>query len=305
MSINIIPTWQAEQFAMNIAMLLQQKDSKLSGRVTVGSYKGKQASPVDQIGAIAMQPVVNRFQPMGRVDAPTDRRWVFPSDFDLPQLIDNFDKLRLITDPQSVYVQNAVAAANRQKDDLIIAAFFGTAQTGEQGATATTFGTTTTATVGGRNVAVAHEAAAATGLTVAKLREAKRALMAFQVDFESDPLTAVVTAKQHDDLLKEAQVVSTDFNDRPVLVEGKVTRFLGIDIVYCERLTTGTDDAAGTSTQVPVFARSGMHLGLWNDITTDVSQRKDLQGLPWQTYVYMTAGATRIEENKIIRVWCR
>ena len=125
------------------------------------------------------------------------------------------------------------------------------------------------------------------------------------VDIDSDPICAVVTAAQHDNLLAEAQVISTDFNERPVLVDGKVTRFLGIDIVHCERLVAGTDDAAGTSRAIPVFAKSGMHLAMWNDLTTDITQRKDLQGLPWQAYVYMTAGATRLEENKVVRVWCR
>jgi hypothetical protein len=306
MSINL-PTHYVQQYSSTVSLLLQQKESKLSGRVTVGSYVGKQASPVDQIGAIAMQSVSSRFAPMGRVDAATDRRWVFPSDFDLPQLIDSFDKLRLLTDPASSYVQNAVAAANRQKDDLIIDAFFGTAKTGETGATSTTFGTSTTASNAGRNVAVAFSAAAATGLSVAKLKEAKRYLMAKHVDVESDPLTCVITSEQHDDLLGEMQIISSDFNggDRPVLKDGIVTRFLGIDFVVCERLDTGTDDASGTSRAVPLFAKSGMHLGMWNDVTTDIAQRKDLQGLPWQAYLYMTAGATRLEEDKIVRIWCR
>jgi hypothetical protein len=41
-----------------------------------------------------------------------------------------------------------------------------------------------------------------------------------------------------------------------------------------------------------------MYLGIWNDIRTDVSQRKDKGGLPWQVYVYGTFGATRLEEKK-------
>lgn len=303
MSINL-PTFYVQQYATNIQLLLQQKGSKLRDKVTVGSYIGKAASPVEQVGTVAMQPVTSRFAPMGRVDAPTDRRWVYPSDFDLPQLIDQFDKLRLLVDPASSYVQSAVYAAGRQMDDLIIASFFGDAKTGETGGTTTQFGTTVT-TSGGRNVAVAHGAAAATGLTVAKLREAKKRLMSSFVDIDSDPICAVVTAAQHDNLLAEAQVISTDFNERPVLVDGKVTRFLGIDIIHCERLVTGTDDAAGTSRAIPIFAKSGMHLAMWNDLTTDITQRKDLQGLPWQAYVYMTAGATRLEENKVVRVWCR
>lgn len=304
MSVNI-PTHFVQEYSTNIQLLLQQKGSKLRPFVTSDTYVGKQASPVDQFGAIAMQDVTSRFAAMGRVDAPTDRRWVFPVDSDLPQLIDSFDKLRLLTDPESAYVQNAVFAAGRRMDDHIIDNLFADAKTGENGGTTTSFGTTTTATTGGRNVAVAHGAAAAAGLTVAKLREAKRALMEFEVEVDTDPLICIVNSKQHDDLLAEAQVISTDFNDKPVLVEGKITRFLGINFIHSERVDTGTDDAAGTSRMTPVFAKSGMHLGLWNDITTDIDQRKDLQGLPWQAYVYMTAGATRLEENKVIRVWSR
>lgn len=304
MSVNL-PNHYVQQYSTNIQLLLQQKGSKLRNLIMSGSHVGKQASPVDQIGAVEMQAVTTRFGDMGRVDAPTDRRWVYPSDFDLPQLIDSFDKLRLLTDPESSYVVNAVMAAGRKMDDLVIDALFADAKTGEQGGTTTSFGTTTTATAGGLNVAVAHGAAAASGLTVAKLREAKRALMSHEVDVDTDPLVCLVTAQQHDNLLAEAQVISTDFNDRPVLVDGKITRFLGINFVHTERLDTGTDDAAGTSRMVPVFAKSGMYLGLWNDIETDISQRKDLQGLPWQAYVTMTAGATRLEEKKTIRVWCR
>lgn len=292
MSVNI-PTHYVQQYSTNIALLLQQKGSKLRNLVMSGSHVGKQASPVDQIGAVEMQAVVGRFGDMGRVDAATDRRWVFPSDFDLPQLIDSYDKLRLLTDPSSSYVQNAVFAAGRKMDDLIIDAMFGTAKTGEAGGTSTTF-------PAGQQVAVNHGSASNVGLTVAKLREAKRILMAAEVDLESDPLCCVVTAEQHDNLLAEAQVISTDFNDKPVLVEGKIQRFLGINFVHCERL-----DVDGSSyRRVPLFAKSGMYLGVWNDIKTDISQRKDLQGLPWQAYVYMTAGATRLEEEKIVEIKC-
>lgn len=292
MSINL-PSHYTIQYANNIQLLLQQKGSKLRDKVMTGSHTGKQASPVDQIGSIAMQPVVSRFAPMGRVDAAVDRRWVFPSDFDLPQLIDSFDKLRLLLDPSSSYVQNAVFAAGRQMDDLIIDSFFGTAKTGEAGGTSTTF-------PAGNQVAVNEGAASNTGLTVAKLRKAKRLLMANQVDIDSDPLTVVVTARQHDDLLAEAQVISMDYTDRPVLMDGKITRFLGMDFVHCERL-----DTDGSSyRRVPVFAKSGMYLGIWDDVKTDISQRKDLQSMPWQAYVTMTAGATRLEENKIIEIKC-
>lgn len=287
MSVNL-PSHYVQQYATNIQLKLQQKGSKLRDLVMSGSHVGKQASPVDQIGAIEMQSVSGRFNPMGRVDAAVDRRWVFPLDFDLPQLIDSFDKLRLLTDPSSSYVENAVLAAGRKMDDLIIDALFADAKTGENGGTTTSF-------PAGQQVAVG-----AAGLTVAKLRAAKKILMANEVDVDNDPLICVVSAAQHDNLLAETQIISTDYNSKPVLVDGKITRFLGINFIHSERL-----DVDGSSyRRVPLFAKSGMYLGLWEDIKTDISQRKDLQGLPWQAYVTMTAGATRLEEKKIVEIKC-
>jgi hypothetical protein len=292
MSLNL-PTHYVQQYANNIGLLLQQKGSKLRPYVMSGSHVGKQASVIDQFGAISMQPVTSRYSPIGRTDASTDRRWIRPSDFELNQIIDSFDKLRLLTDPESMYVQNAMYAAGRQMDDLILAAFFGTAYTGEQGATSTTFPS-------GQQVAVNFGAAANVGLTVAKLREARRVLMSNEVDIDSDSITAIVKAKQYDNLLAEAQVISTDFNDRPVMADGKLVKFLGINILHCERVPADTS----SYDRIPVFAKSGMYLGLWNDMEVDISQRKDLSSLPWQAYLKMSAGATRLEEGKIVEIKC-
>lgn len=294
MSINLNGLY-ASQFASNIQLLLQQKESRLRSLVMSGSHKGDKASPVDQLGAVNMSPVVGRFEPITRTDGATDRRWVLPYGYDLTQQIDHSDALKLLLDPQSSYVQNAVNAANRKFDDLIISAFFGTAQTGVAGATGTVFPVAAT-----HQVAVNQGAAGNTGMTVAKLRKAKQLLMSYEVDLDNDPLTCVVNSIQHDNLLAEAQVTSLDFNDRPVMMEGRITRFLGINFIHSERL--GVDGSSYR--RCPVFAKSGMYLGIWEDMKIDVSQRKDIKGLPYQIYSMLTAGATRLEENKIIEIKC-
>ena len=305
MSTNIV-TFYVQQYAKILNELVQQKTSRLRKYCTEDKYVGQAASPVEQVGAVAMQPVTQRYGPMQRVDAPTDRRWVYPSDYDLPQLFDNFDKLRLLIDPKGKFVKNAHNAANRQYDDLIIAALGGTAQTGVTGQNSIVL-------PAGEIVGVQQGAASPTGLTVAKLRQAKLILEQNEAfsDEEGDPgdptsgLVCVAGARQLDNLMAEAQVVSRDFNDSPVLEEGRVRRFLGITFVRSERLSTGTDDQAGTSTKVFVWQKEGMHLGVWNDISTNISQRHDLQSEPWQAYVYMTAGATRLEEKRVTQIWAR
>lgn len=291
-----IPLFYVEQFSSNIQLKLQQKGSRLRNAVMTGNHIGSQASPVDQFGAVAANKVTGRYNPMPRTDAPTDRRWVFPQDYDLNQLLDTFDKLRLLIDPLSSYATNAVYALGRAMDEEIINGLTGTNYTGNNGASTATLAPT-------QIVGVQQGAASSTNLTVAKLRAAKKILLQNEVDLDADQIFCAINATNHDTLLSEVQVISTEFNDKPVLVEGKITRFLGIDFIHTELLTTGTDDQTGTSTAVPMWAKSGVYLGLWEDIVTKASQRDDLQGIPYQVYVKGTFGATRLEEKKVVQIW--
>jgi len=212
-----LPSHYVKEYANTIDLLLQQKDSRFSAFVMTGSHSGEQASPVDQYGAIEMQEVVGRFGPIGRVDAPNDRRWVSPSDFDLPQLVDPRDELRMITDPKGKYVQNALAAANRKKDDIIVDAFFADAKTGKTG-------TSTTSFLAGNVVAVDEGSAGNSGLIVAKLRAGKKILLAHEVD-QDEEVYMGITAEQHDDLLAQSQIISTDI----VAADAAAAKLFGVD----------------------------------------------------------------------------
>lgn len=296
---NNIPLFYVEQFPRVVQLKLQQKGSRLRDAIMTGSHVGSQAAPVDQFGAITAQKVTNRFAPMVRIDAPTDRRWVTPQDYDAMQMIDSFDKLRLLIDPMSSYVENSAYALGRAQDQEILSGILGTNLTGNQGASQV-------ALPSAQIVSVQKGASSNTNLTVAKLKEAKRLLMQAEVDLQSDQLYCAINATAHDSLLNEVQVISSDFNGgNPVMEEGLIKRFLGINFIHTELLPSGTDDQSGTSTQVPVWAKSGVYMGQWADLTTDISQRKDLRGLPYQAYVYGTFGATRLEEKKIVQIWAR
>lgn len=292
MSVNI-PTIYAQQFATNIELLLQQEGSRLMGAVDYKTgYVGKQASPVDQIGPVAAQKVTTRFAPMNRVDAVFDRRWVFPVDYDLPQLIDQFDKLRLLTDPTSSYVRNAMNAMGRAMDAEIIAAFFGDAKTGETAQTTTAF-------PAANQVAVDFGAASNVGLTVAKLKEAKRLLMKANVNLDAEQLFAAITADEHDDLLNEIEVVHKDYTDKPVLAaDGRVRSYLGINFIHTELVQS---DGSGFK-RIPVWCKSGVHLAGWMPVHTEISKRDDLRGTPFQAYALGTFGATRLQEPKVIEI---
>lgn len=290
-----IPSLYTAQYSTNLEMLLQQKVSKLRGRVREGTHVGKMASPVNYMGAVRLQTPAGRFAPLNRVDASFSRRWVFPRDGEIPQLIDTFDELKTIVDPKSQYVANAAAAVGRAWDDEIIRAATAVAVTGEDAASLSNESFNTT----NFQVASTFGASAATGLTVAKIIEARRILRHYHVDLETDPVTLVVGSQQESDLLNQVQVVSTEFNDRPVLVDGKVTRMLGFDIVYSERLAWSSNVRTCLA-----FAKSGMYLGVWSDMMNTIDQRRDLSSHPYQVYTKTSFGATRLEPGKLISILC-
>ena len=277
-----------QQYTTNVALLLQQRGSKLRDTVTVGSYTGKAAKAVEQIGAVTAQARTSRHADTPLISTPHDARWVFPSDFEWADMIDDQDKLRMLIDPTSPYAMNGAYALGRAMDDTIITAALGTALTGENGSTSTVFDTTN------QRIAVG-----ATGLTVAKLRQARRILMANEVDVAMDPLYIAVTAQQLDNLLGTTEVTSTDFNTVKTLVSGEIDTFLGFKFIQVERLGL---DGSGDRRCI-AWAKSGLHLGMWNDITTKISERAD-KSYATQVYVKGTFGATRTEEKKVVEIIC-
>ena len=282
------------QFSTNIELLLQQMGSLLRGKIREGFHVGKMASPINQIGAISSQAPAGRFAPLQRVDANLVRRWVFPQERELPQLVDQFDEYQTVVDPKSMYAQNTAMAFGRDWDDAIIAAFFGTAQTGQDAANLT--GETASTTTYG--VSDTFGSSASTGLTVAKIIEARRIMRHYHVDVDTDPLSLLIGSKQESDLLQQVQVVSTEFADRPILTNGKLTQFLGFDIIVSERLSPGT----ASLRQCYAWAKSGMYLGMWKDMEVQMDRRVDLSSQPWQIYAKHMYGATRTQLGKVIQI---
>jgi len=288
------------QFSTNVELLLQQTGSKLRGTVRSGMHVGKQASPINQIAAIQAKAPAGRFAPKDRTPNSFTRRWVFPTDFELDQYIDTFDELKTIVDPKSDYVQNAAYAIGRAYDDAVIAAATGTAQIGTDSGSLSgeTFDTTkfqVLDTFGAGSNSV--------GLTVDKLIETKRILRHYHNDLDNDQLTLVIGSQQEADLLNQVEVVSTEFNDRPVLVDGKITRFLGYNVIVIERLSTQTASGSGqTVRNCLAYVKSGMYLGIWQDMVNRASIRNDLSSEPWDLYTKASFGSSRLQPGKVIEI---
>ncbi len=273
-----------QQYSTNVAHLLQQRGSKLRDTVMSGTATGKAAKAVEQIGSVNAQKRTTRHADTPLISTPHDARWVFPVDYEWADLIDDQDRVRMLINPQSPYAVNGAYAMGRAIDDEILGAFFATSKTGENG--------TGTEAFSGQEVAIDGT----TNLTIDQLLEGKRILMENEVDLDNDTIYMAITAQQHEDLLGMADIKTIDSNSTKVLVDGRVRSFLGINFITTQRIPGEADPYP-----LPMWAKSGMHLCVWNDITTKISERED-KSYATQVYLKTTIGATRLELGKVVRI---
>lgn len=290
-----IQALRSQEYSTNLELLSQQMQAKLAPHASMQSAAGSKAfrmkSQIDGTDAIerteSAKPAIN-------IDVEHDGRWVYPRTFDWGKVVDDIDLLQTKISPQGAYVRSAVAALNRKQDDLFLEAFFGTAKTGETGSTSTSF-------LAGNQIAVTEGGGgSATGLNVEKLRAAQQLLLEADIDIDMEQIKIAVSPQQHDDLLAQTLVVSTDFNDRPVLVDGRVKQFLGMQIIVSTRLTTDSNSYR----RLPVWVDSGMGKGDWKSINGIIRKRPDLQGDPDYVEASMMCDFTRLEEAKCIEIKC-
>ena len=84
------------QYSTALELLLQQRRSKLRGTVREGSFVGKMASPINQVGATTMKAPTGRFAPIAAETPYLTRRWLFPQPFEKAILVDSFDQLETV-----------------------------------------------------------------------------------------------------------------------------------------------------------------------------------------------------------------
>lgn len=288
-----IPIGFSEQFTSEVQLLLQQKDERFGSAVMVRQFTGKDAKAVEQIGSVVAQRRTTRHADTPIISTPHDARWVYPVDYEFADFIDPQDELRAVASFESSYVQNAASAMKRAKDDEVISALFSeTTKTGEDAGTTTAWTAFVSANPG-------HQiATGAVGLTVAKLRAMKKAFVLAEVDLDSDPLFVAIGGEQHDDMLGETLAVSLDYQTKPVLVDGRIRGFMGFSFIDSQRLPK-----VSTTRSCPAWAKSGLLLGIWNDVTGRVSERDD-KSYSTQVYAKTTIGGTRLEEKKIGEILC-
>ena len=291
---NQITTAFAQQYSSNVELQFQQMGSRLRQCVTLDQM-GAEYKYFDRVGTVDAQKKTSRHADVTYTDTPHSRRRVTFEDFFHADMIDKEDKLRMLADPTSEYVRTAVAAMGREMDKIILNAAFGTAYSGKTGATSVSLPST-------QQIAVNYvETGSPTNsaLTIGKLRAGLEQLESEESIADGEELFCIYNSFQKQSLLQTTEVTSSDFNTVKALTNGQLDTFLGMKFIRTQLVLK---DSNGYD-RVLIMPKSAIKLAIPMDITSRIDQ------IPhkfhnYQVLVEMSAGATRMWEEKVVEVKC-
>ena len=277
-----ITTAFVQQYRDNVNMLIQQKLSKFEPCVR-RETQNAEYEYYEYIGPVSAQPWGPRHGDTPLMETPHLRRRVGIAPWVWAELIDKPDRVRTLIDPTSPYAQNAVAAFNRRKDDIIIQAATAAAQTGYDGSVPVPFPAENNITL-------------PTRLTVEALIELKEAFWNDDVD-EGEMLVIACSPNQITALLDDERISSADYNNVKALVHGEVDTYMGFKFMRSTRLPK-VQNGANFETTAIAWVPDGLLMAVGEEITVRIDERSDKK-YSTQVFVSMDIGATRMEEKKV------
>lgn len=289
-----IPKHYQPMFTQNVEMLVQKSGSILFPTFSHGVYKGESAEVVKQFGpTVARRGDNSRHGDTPIMTTPRDQRWVFPEVVDWGDLFDRNDLMKQLIDPTSPITTNAKNAVGRALDEIGIEAFFGDAKTGKNGGTTTQFDDTNML------VDVDVGSNAATGMNVAKIIRGRRLLRAQYAITATDDLHVALASQQEEELFNDDRFVNTRYRRSAVLEDADSNEFFRCHFHYLEELPY--DPAHATYRWCPMWVQSGMHFGMWENLTVEIGKNPNKK-FNWQLYIWQRLGATRVQEKKVVKI---
>ena len=296
---------QKLMYAANVQMVAQQKRNRLAAAVTVKPAKGQAMTAADLMAAGEYQIAEDRSRRNPEITAKRSRRWlVRPPEIESGDYIDDEDKFDTIDDPTNeLTVFHTTNVTMGQQDRMMgVRKVDGTYVVADGGILGNAIeGRTPGAAIAlpGSQI-IPH---GSTGLSIAKLREMRKALR--KADFgveDDDPMYGAITPDEEDDLLAIAEASATPLNAFNIeqLRDGKVSRLMGVNWIMTNRLPM---NAAGTARLCPFWTKKNIVAGEWQALVGNAWNDPHAKNKPY-IHVKARLDVTRIEDKGVIVIEC-
>jgi hypothetical protein len=282
------------QFHDTFIQALQQKDSRLQGAVTDRGMIAGSSFTTNNIGLVEAREVTGRYQDKQAQDILHETRIAYMADYDIgPLVVDGFDLAKLVADPTFKYAELLVMAANRRKDKTIYRALI------DGSLTRTTEGGTVSSTAlpSGQKIL-----AGAAGFTKTKVLQTVELFRTNEADaMNGEELFITYNGTMVRQIMADTTFTSSDFMAIQMLQSGQVARnWAGFTWIPYEGLDAGA--GGGTEKKAVAWAKSACQFGTGIDVRTDVDINKNKRGHPNEVYGWMSFGATRQTELKVVTI---
>lgn len=311
-----ITTAFVQQYKSNVVQLAQQRGSRLRACVKTQPDIVGMNHYFERIGATGVQLKTSRHVPTPIISTPHSRRRVSMTTTAWGEAIDSDDKLKLLINPESEYVEAAKNAFGRAIDDFIVDGALNPAFAGTDGATSVSFpsGQVIADTAIANDSSLDVAADDAKHASPQRLRAVKQQFDLADVDPDEERFIAV-SPKQIADMLKHVQVTSADYNTVKALAEGAVDTYMGFKFIMSNRLPTVSATPFGPFLRTTygafpgtvtandricfAWARSGIGHAIQEEVRTEIAKDPSLS-FATRLYMEMVMGATRIEEARVV-----
>jgi hypothetical protein len=275
---------RAQVYSEVILPLARQQKSMLHDTVYVKSGITGKSFFQDQIGTWSMTKKTTANPATPQNDPGLSRRRVDMETYHDARIMDRSLLLQELSDPMSVSSICVQSSVGKQIDSIIYTSMGATAKQGETGETSVTFPSSQ------------EIAANDTGLTIAKLRRAMAKLDDAGVPSEDRYFVGGAVAKEQ--LLSTTEATSQDYNTVKALVAGDIDTFLGFNFKW---LPGGIISKDGNIATCYAYHKTGICYGMVEELALKMDERPDLS-YSKQIYYEFTAGATRLEEEKVVKI---
>jgi hypothetical protein len=285
--------------------------------VTVEPVVGAEDVAFDMIAQTTLSEKVGRNPETPRNDPNSSRRWVSTTPYHNAYQFDKDDDLQMKLDPAGAIVKELAFARNRKVDDIIIAAFDATVNSGRRNNSSTITWASEggnikyTPTSGGRTIphdcSEGNCSASDTGMTVEKIELVKEYFMNNNVDYTL-PIYGLISPRQATNLFGQEEYVNIDYNStKPLTTMMYLRQWAGVNWIVSTKVVKGSSndvDADADVFKCWFWTPDAMILGVADSITVEMSTRDDLS-YAQQVYLHMNMGAMRHDEDKVCVVECQ
>lgn len=302
--VTVIEEWKVDAYAGNVHHLTQQMVHK-----TMGTTRTQDGAPGKRLGFDRLAPVEgiigsrSRFAATPNIESDESRRWANPVQWVYAKMVDDWDKLEQIHNPESEYAMAAAASKNRFRDAItigynpsgsgtfagLVGGALGLADEGEEVLTQVALPATQIIPDGG------------TGLTKAKCIRAHTKFLENDYDpFMHGPRVMVYDPFQLNFLLDDAELTDIE----RLSVKTLMTGVMPDNLLGFERWIPYTRlPREGDIVRNAAYAREALGVGIWLDEKRRAGERAD-RSYHNQIFMAQSMGAVRVDDKLVVAIDC-